>query len=132
MRKGAATHWAAVRLPSGRGAPHMREIPARSVPNHAAGQRAARATVAAFWVARLRRRPEESPRRPGFDLADRDLERQPLAGDVGFLERRPHRSQLRQQSRARPFVERAPIFAVVLVETGDGARDERIVVGHRR
>src|SRR5262249_54053108 len=33
--------------------------------------------------------------------------------------------------RARPFVERAAVLAIVFFERGDGAGDERIIVGHR-
>ena len=47
------------------------------------------------------------------------------------LERRRHAAQLRDQRRARPLVERAAGLAGVLLEPGDGAGDERIVVGHR-
>ena len=67
------------------------------------------------------RRLDELTRRFGLDLADRLLEREALAGDVGLVERRRHAAQLREQGRTRPFVERAAVLAVVLFETGDGA-----------
>ena len=46
------------------------------------------------------------------------------------FERRRHPAQLRDQRRARALIERAAVLAGVLFETGDGAGDERIVVGH--
>ena len=56
---------------------------------------------------------------------------QPLARDLRFAQRRLHAAQLRHQRGARALVERAAGLAGVLVETGDGAGDERVVVGHR-
>src|SRR5262249_13112856 len=66
----------------------------------------------------------------GLDLADRLLQRQPLAGDLGLVERRLHAAQLRHQRSPRALVERTAVLAGVLVETGDSARDERLIVGH--
>src|SRR6185369_4314613 len=64
---------------------------------------------------------DELTRRFGLYLADRLLERETLTGDVGLVERRGHSAQLREQGRARPFVDGAAVLAVVLFETGDGA-----------
>ena len=50
----------------------------------------------------------------GFDLADRFLERQALARDFGFLQRRIDTAQLRDQRGARPLIERTPVLAGVL------------------
>jgi hypothetical protein len=73
----------------------------------------------------------ELTRRFGFHLANRFLEREALAGDVGLLERRRHAAQLREQRVARAFVNRAAVLAIVFLERGDGAGDQRIIVGHR-
>ena len=67
---------------------------------------AARGVVAARRLGPLdQRRPRGlagMPRRFRLDLADRLLERQPLARDLGFVERRLHAAQLRhQRGRAR-------------------------------
>jgi hypothetical protein len=80
----------------------------------------------------LPRRLDELAGGLGLDLADRFLERQPLAGDVRLVQRRRDAAQLRQQRRPGALIERAPILAAVLFETSDGAGDERVVVGHRR
>jgi len=61
---------------------------------------------------RLARRLDELPGRFGLHLANRFLERQALAGNVRFVQRRRHPAQLRQQRRARAFVERAAILAL--------------------
>ncbi len=67
----------------------------------------------------------------GFDLADGLFQRQPLAGNLGFGERRLHAAELRDQGRARPFIERAPAFAgSVGVQGGNSAGDQRIVISH--
>ena len=42
-----------------------------------------------------------------------------------------HAAQLRDQRRARALIERTAVLAGVLFEPGDGAGDERVVVGHR-
>src|SRR5207253_9179224 len=84
-----------------------------------------------FGRRRLAGRLGELARRLGLHLADRFLEREPLARDVRLVERRRHPAQLRQQGRARALVERTAVLAAVLFETGDGAGDERIIVGHR-
>ena len=65
-----------------------------------------------------------------LDLADRLFEREPLAGDFGFLQRRIDAAQLRDQRRARPLIERTAGLAGVLFETGDGAGNQRVIVGH--
>src|SRR5262249_51884013 len=70
-------------------------------------------------------------RRLGLDLADRLLEREPLARDVRFRERRLHAAQLRHQGGARALVQGATRLAGALVETGDRLVDEGIVVGHQ-
>jgi len=70
-------------------------------------------------------------RRFGLHFADRLLERETLAGDVGLLECRRHAAQLREQRLARAFVNRAAVLAIVFFERGDGAGDQRIIVGHR-
>ena len=77
------------------------------------------------------RRLARMTRRFRLDLADRLFERQPLARDLGFFERRSHAAKLRHQRDARPLVKRAPVLAGVLFQTGDGAGDQRMVVGHR-
>src|SRR6516164_4391554 len=73
----------------------------------------------------------ELTRRFGLDFTDRLLERETLAGDVGLLECRRHAAQLREQRLARAFVNRAAVLATVFFERGDGAGDQRIIVGHR-
>ena len=65
-----------------------------------------------------------------LDLADRLFQRQPLAGDVGFVERRIDAAQLADQRGARALIQRTADFAGVLVETGDGARDQGVIVSH--
>jgi hypothetical protein len=67
----------------------------------------------------------------GLDLANGLFEGQPLARDFRFAQGRRGAAQLRHQGRARAFVECTPGLAGILVETGYGASDERIVVGHR-
>src|SRR5262249_10630778 len=74
----------------------------------------------------------ELTRRFSLHLADRLLEREALAGDVGLLERRRHPAQLREQRRARAIVDRAAVIAGVLFERADRAGDEGVIVGHRR
>jgi hypothetical protein len=68
------------------------------------------------------------PTRPGalgglrFDLADGFLERQPLAGDFRFGQRRLYAAQLRNQRRTRALIERtAGLSWRVRVKTRDGA-----------
>src|SRR5262249_13793201 len=73
----------------------------------------------------------ELTRRFSLHLADRLLEREALAGDVGLLERGRHPAQLREQRRARAIVDRAAVIAGVLFERADRAGDEGIIVGHR-
>src|SRR5271165_1854592 len=80
---------------------------------------------------RLTRGLDEFARGFSLHLANRFFEREALAGDVGFIERGGEPAQLRKQSRARTFVERTAILAVVLFETGDGACNERVIIGHR-
>ena len=87
-------------------------------------------------LAHLRRRHlagglHELTRRFGLHFADRLLERETLAGNVGLLERRRHAAQLREQRLACAFVNRAAVLAIVFFERGDGAGDQRIIVGHR-
>ena len=81
-----------------------------------------RRRLAARWV--------ELSRRFGLDLADRLFERKALARDVGFRQGRRHAAQLGDQRRARALVERTTVLAVVLVETGDGAGYERVIISH--
>ena len=78
------------------------------------------------------RRIASAPCGFGLDLADRLFEREPLARDLGFGQRRiVHPAQLRDQSRARPLIEQAAPLAGILLETGDGLGDERIVISHQ-
>ena len=70
-------------------------------------------------------------RRFSLDLADRFLEREALAGDVGLVERRRHAAQLRKQSCARALVDSTACLAAVLLKTGDGAGYQWVIVGHR-
>src|SRR5690606_23059353 len=74
------------------------------------------------------------PARPqllALDLANRLLQRQPFAGDVGFAERRGDAAQLRHQRPARALIQGAAGLARVVLETVDGSGNERMVVGHR-
>src|SRR4029077_17581126 len=66
----------------------------------------------------------------GLDLADRLLKCEALARDVGFVERRFDAAPLVDQRGARALVEHAAVLAGVLVEPGDGAGDQRVVVSH--
>ena len=68
--------------------------------------------------------------RLGLDLSDRFLQRQPLLGDVGFLERRLGVAQLIDQRAARALVQRAAVLAGVLLEAADGAGNQGIIVSH--
>ena len=95
------------------------------------GQGRARLDRAEFGRPGLARCFDELTRRFSLDLADRFLEREALAGDVGLVERRRDPAQLRKQGGTRPFVERTAVLAVVLFETGDGAGDQWIIIGHR-
>ena len=65
-----------------------------------------------------------------FHLADRLLQRQPLARDVGFIERGIDAAQLGDQRAARALVQRTAVLAGVLVEAGDGAGDQGKIVSH--
>ena len=66
-----------------------------------------------------------------FHLADRLLERQPLAGDLGFAQRRIDATQLRDQGGAGPLIKRATALAGGIgVQSGDRAGDERVVISH--
>ena len=87
--------------------------------------RARRRCRARRWVG------ARAARRFGFHLADRLLERQPLAGDVGFAQRRRHPAQLRDQGRARAVIQRPARLPRALLEPGHGFGDERVIVGHR-
>ncbi len=78
----------------------------------------------------LRTRRIELPRRLGLDFADRLFERQPLARDIALRQWRIDPAQLRDQRRPRALVERTTVFAVVLLQTGDCARYQRIIVSH--
>src|SRR5712671_5254539 len=67
----------------------------------------------------------------GLDLAHGLFQRQPLAGDFGFAQRRLHAAQLRDQRGARPLIERAAAFSGGTgVQSGDGAGDQRVVISH--
>jgi hypothetical protein len=67
----------------------------------------------------------------GFDLSNRLFQRQPLAGDFGFAQGRLHAAQLGDQSGTRTLVERAPALAGRTgIQSGDGASDQRVIVGH--
>ena len=72
-----------------------------------------------------------APRGFGLDLADRFFQRETLARDLSFGQRRIiHPAQLRDQRRARALIEHATSFAGILFKTGDGLGDERIIIGH--
>jgi hypothetical protein len=64
-------------------------------------------------------------------LADGFLKRKALARDIRLVERRLDPAQLREQCRARTLIKGTAILAVVLLETGDSAGNERVVIGHR-
>src|SRR5712671_3140389 len=67
----------------------------------------------------------------GLDLAHGLFQRQPLAGDFGFAQRRLHAAQLRDQRGARPLIERAAAFSGGTgVQSGNGAGDQRVVISH--
>ena len=53
-------------------------------------------------------------------LADSLLQRQPLARDVGFLERGIDAAQLVDQRRTRALIQHAAILARIVFEAGDG------------
>ena len=86
--------------------------------------------------ARTRRRRAGWPSRArwrgfGFDLAHGLFERQPLAGDFGFGQRRLHAAQLRDQRRARPLVQRtAALAGRIGVQPGNGAGYQRVIISH--
>ena len=58
-----------------------------------------------------------------LDLADRFLKSQSLARDIGLVERGLDTAQLADQRGARTVIQRATVFARVLVESADGSRD---------
>jgi hypothetical protein len=66
----------------------------------------------------------------GLDFADRVFERQALARNVRFGQRRFDTAQLCDQSRARPFVQCAASLAGAGAKPVHGAGDERMIVGH--
>src|SRR5438034_3449046 len=68
----------------------------------------------------------------GFDLADRFVERQTLAHDLRFRERRPKTAELNHQGPPRVLVKRTSGLVGVLVKAGNGSGDELIVIGHGR
>src|SRR6266516_1291672 len=69
----------------------------------------------------------------GFDLADRFVERQTLAHDLRFRERRCKTAELNHQGPPRVLVNRStPGLVGVPVKAGDGAGDELIVIDHGR
>ncbi len=67
-----------------------------------------------------------------FQPADRVFQRQTLAGDIGFVERRFDTAQLVDQRRTRALIKRATVLARILVEACDGAGDQGIIVSHYR
>ncbi len=67
----------------------------------------------------------------GLDLAHGFFQRQPLAGDFGFAQRRLDAAQLRDQRGARPLIKRAAALAGGTgVQSGNGAGDQRVVISH--
>ena len=67
----------------------------------------------------------------GLDLAYGLFQRQPLAGDFGFAQRRLDTAQLRDQRGARPFIKRtAALAGSTGVQSGDGAGNQRVVISH--
>ncbi len=71
-----------------------------------------------------------APGRLRLDLADRFLQRQALVRDLGFLERGLDAAQLADQRAARALVQRTAILAGVLLEPGDSAGDQGVIVSH--
>jgi hypothetical protein len=71
--------------------------------------------------------------RIGLDPAHRILERQTLAGDLGFTQCGLHAAQLGNQRRPRAFIERTALLAGSTgIQSGDGAGYERVVISHPR
>ena len=69
----------------------------------------------------------------GFDLADRFVERETLAHELRFRQRRRKTAELDHQGPPRAFVKRStPGLVGVLVKAGGGSSDELIVIGHGR
>ena len=109
-------------------------------PSLACGLRAGRGIGAAEGIAAARATAPAPPPDAGvagalgglgFDLAHGLFQRQPLAGDFGFRQRRLHAAQLRDQRGARPLIERATALAGSTgIQSGDGAGDQRVVIGH--
>ena len=67
----------------------------------------------------------------GLDLAHGLFQRQPLAGNFGFAQRRLHAAQLPDQRLARPHIERAAALAGGTgVQSGNGAGNQRVVISH--
>ncbi len=67
----------------------------------------------------------------GLDLAHGFFQRQPLAGDLGFAERRLDAAQLRDQCGARPLIKRAAALAGSTgIQSGDGTGNQRVVISH--
>ncbi len=65
-----------------------------------------------------------------LDPPDCVFQRQTLARDLGFVERRVGAAQLIDQRSARALVQRTADFAGAVVEARNGARDQRIVFSH--
>ncbi len=65
-----------------------------------------------------------------LDLADRLLEGEPLARDLGLLKRRLDPAQLRNQGGPRPLIKRAASLAGIPVESGNSAQDQWLIVSH--
>ena len=83
-----------------------------------------------FRRRRLTRGLGELAGRFSLYLANRFFEREALAGDVGFIKRGGEPTQLSKQGRARAFVKRSAVLAAVLIENGDGACNEGVIIGH--
>ena len=67
----------------------------------------------------------------GLDLAHGLFQRQPLAGDLGFAQRRFDAAQLRDQRGACPFIQRtAALAGSTGIQSGNGAGNQRVVVSH--
>jgi hypothetical protein len=58
-----------------------------------------------------------------LDPADRFLQRQPLACDLGLPQRRGHAAQLRNEGRPRPFIKSASGLTGIPVQPSYGTRD---------
>ena len=69
-------------------------------------------------------------RRFSFDLADRLLKRQPLAGDVALLKRRLDAAQLTDERNPRAVVQSAAVLACVFIQATNSPGNQGIIISH--